>query len=361
MKPKIRYSLTALLLFLINADMFAAELGPTISYRIMEDGAQSLVQKLDWESEIKSIVDTVDLSEAKYSRGLEWQIYDSINGRIYFQEALFGLPFKAHYYDLSTRQLVDLPFDNYGEFQIIVSPQSKYIIIEYRHEPYDGSGTWNPNQNKTVILDGINLNILNEREALLINSGLYGSKRTFVSSDNKYLFNTEYLTMEEDRKETAVVIYSLPDLIPVDTFHIFNYGWEDKKFVMDVSQSSILVYGIKKDSSGNIPAGRYAFTLDGETGDLSSEIITLINTEKSHILLTPECDEIISIENGTGILRRYSMDNTEQLGEINGPENCFGPVFRDDGNLYIFDVDSLSHIVIDYKNDSILRTFEFNE
>jgi len=341
-------------LILLSSQLIAGDYKPLVKYQIIKHDGVGLIEKWDWASGDKSVTGTVDLSDTEYFRGLDSELYDPINKRIFFIAMYRHSPITIHYYDFASRQILDLPFENYGEPEYILSPDSKYFICTYGHIPY--TKTYSANNRKTVVIEAKSLSVVGERIGMGIwSTNSHVRQRTFVSSDNRYLFNFEYLLTPDGEKTNNFVTYSLPELTPLDTTFTYNLFWEGRKGLMDAVDRTLLFSAVKDDDSNDIPSGNYAFLINGVTGELESELIDLTIYSPYGSLLTPDTKEIISIDAENGILTRHSTITGNIIGQIAADIKPFRPAFRKDGYLYI-NSKSINYHVIDYKNNNVIKT-----
>ncbi len=335
--------------------------GPIIDYYLYPDTYIGEIHKIDWSSGNIEIADSIDFSKSNYtiSRGIENVVYDPVNGRIFFQESLTRSPIFTRVYELATRRLFDLPFANYsgGGADMVISPGSAFIIIHFRFMPHDSLG-WSENQYKTVVLNGITLELISQKVGFILSCGR-SNYWPIVTNDNKVLFNID---ANIDEKADAIIPCSLPDLTPEDTLLIYDLGWKGDKKLFDAVDYNLLLQGTKIDNSLNISPGSYAFLIDGHTGQLASKFINVDASGEAFYKLSPAGDEILALSPDRGIIQRYSVSTGVMLGKIQVGTSFNFPVFRDDGNLYLKTGDgSHNQIAVDYRNNRVARTFQLQE
>jgi len=306
----------------------------------------------------ETIIDTFHTNATGFSRGVDWQSYDHVQGRIFFQEALTETIIRTHVYEISTRRYFQLPYNNYmgQHVEMIISPDSKYIIFTYM---YVRDTIWSSELYKTVVLNGDDLSQLSESVGLSILE-INLRETAMVTGNNRFMFNWDFIQISDSTKEHAYIIYSLPDLIPIDTVFHSRVGWNGAKSAFDYSESGLLFIGSKSDSSRNLPPGAYAFILNASDGQISSIFIRIVDDGHFDARLSPDGQEIIVLYYDRGLMRRYSLMNGRQIGQMDIPVGAsfqFG-FFGTDGNLYLRGRNG-ENIIVDFRNNKIERIFRF--
>jgi len=306
------------------------------------------IEKVDFAKGKESIIDSLDAEPYNFYRGFNSIYYDLNNRRIFFDRLLYDKENYLNVLDLNTKQITELPYAAFaGYFEdIIITPQSKYIIFECLPESIDTTIDV-IYQINTVVLDGKTLRKLAEK----IDMGLM-LQSAFVLPANDRLYDVRFHPKDE------IVTYSLPDLAPLDTIRDYELGWLGQKGIADRSGNTILFTGLKID---NADSSLCAFLYDGVSQKICSDIITLPKEyyRYANIRLTPDAREIIIMDGDLGIIERYSANTGELLGQMQGLPIIELAGFREDGNLYVSDLNTGNYIVIDYKKCRILRTFKF--
>jgi hypothetical protein len=359
---KIRMILAAILILAGAAFNYSycAERMPLQTYYAFTNSSTTVyLIRHDYGTGIETITDSVESTNPMFSHDIDWDMYDPIHRRIFFQEALTDVIIRTHVYELDTHGYFDLPFDNYmgQHVDMVVSPRSRYIIFTYMSEPLDT--IWSPDDYETVVLDGENLNEISERVGLSITESFFHLLGSIVTADNRYLINPEYLPVSDTSKEHGYVIYSLPGLIPLDTLFHNRLLWNNNKSIWDFSQDGLLFVASKADSTRNLPPGTYAFIFNISQRRVSSRFVPIAPAGISAAKLTPEGDEIVVVYSDSGKVRRYSLSNGRLKGETDVPQGSGFNFFGGDGNLYLHSSDYNTYIVVDYRHNRILRTFNF--
>jgi len=354
-----------LLILLIFSSINATELQPLDEYGIftwnqfhykefVKDYSQIpqdylYTEYYDYVTGVNTVIDSIAI---RIPRGFQWYEYDFANHRVFFERRLPLDPHQLGVLDLDAMEISELPFLTYDGYfeEFIVAPQSKYIIFRYLPVPIDTITFDMAGQDITVVLDGKSLKKLGERKGMP-----FWVRSSFILSNSKdLLYNIEY---NKNTKASETVAYSLPDLIPIDTVDFYKIGWSGGKGISDISGDVMLISGFKiykTDTSFCV------FLYDDINKILLSSVFTLPRLTYTDIMLTPEADEIITVEKESGIIRRYSAKTGKLLGTIQGPLDSYSVVFREDGNLYIT-ADMGETTVIDYKNNAVLKTIIFEE
>jgi len=342
---------------IFTTSIYAAEHMPPENYLARSAGGGLVeITRADFNTGIESAVDTIDTSIAGFARGINWQIYDPVHRRIFFQEALTDVIIRTRVYEIDTRRYFSLPYDNYmGEYApMIISPHSEYVLFTYE---YLDDTLWSPDDYKTVVLDGATLNQLGERVGVRIS--IEQAWRSIVSGNNRLLFNPEYLPVSDTSKEDAYTIFSLPDLQPVDTLFHLRMEWRGRKAPVDFSQEGLLFVAAKADSSRDLLPGTYAFVVDGRERRPSSRVVPIAPVGRDAVRLTPEGDEIVVVYSDSGKVRRYELSSGRMVGETEVPSGWHFVFFGEDGNLYLRHGWELEYAVVDYRNNRVARTFTF--
>jgi hypothetical protein len=314
-----------------------------------EDNGQ--VIRRDYSSGIESIIDTIQFF---FARGVIWQLEDRVHGRIFFIEGPQPYPFRTHYYDFATKQVLDLPYDNYGDGSLLfITPQSRYIIITY----YSVDDTsWSEENIKTAILDGATLGQIREQRRLLTSNQSQGAL-SFITRNDNFLINPDYINTSDTTKEQAYVIYTLPELNPIDTFFFARYQWRGSKRVKDISDNGILFVATKTDTTRGLTPGNYAFVVGWPNRRLQTRFVPLAPGNNFDAKLSPDGNEIDVLYPSEGKLRRYPVARGRILGEIDVPQGSGFNFYGTDGNLYLNSPDG--NIVVDYQHNQIIRIFQF--
>lgn len=377
MDIKSRLNLYAALIMIVSTSFCvqASQLAPMITYQLFtkaellyrqpiprdEYGVPTIpnqlyIVRVDYSSGTRGIVDSIEIGWDDYIRSIETMNYDPVHGRIFFEGNLLSSPHQVNVLDLNARTISKLPFLNYSgdPADYILSHSSRYVLFGIRSAPSDWPN-WSIEQYSVLVLDGDTLKEISRRQGILIKTDIY-DPLTFPSSDNLNIFNMEYQT---ETKIYKIIRYAMPELMPVDTIFIDDIGWHGYKGIRDISGNSLLISGYNPDNSSGLEEGEYAFLLDGLSGKIISPMIPIANVNYTRIFLTPEADEIIAVED-KGLISRYSTVSGEKISEIQGPVRNYGPVLRTDGNLYIDNVETHETMVIDYKTNLTIRTFELD-
>jgi hypothetical protein len=364
-----------ILLFIINFlilsyNAFGADISPTYDTYIDCFDGQLKIVKGDYLNGNGEFVDSLPLPNARYYRGIDWSLYEPINDRIFYQETNIPTPpIYIHVYELNTKKSFDLPYKNYfgGHAEMLISPQSRYIIMSCLSDSdtsplRDYSETAIKEQRSkliTYVLDGNSLDSLGARKGMDIHAE--SPLSSFISSDNTNLINIEYLPVDNQQKNDFAVIYTLPDLNPVDSFNIETMGWSGIKWAPDLSIDYLLINGNKTDSSGGLAPGSYIFVVNYKTKEITSPIIPFVGRS---LVLSPDATEIICFSQPDSTIIRYSATSGEVLGKITIPYsvNLYSLNFRTDGKLYIKPATGdYPDVAIDYKNNTIDRTFRIEQ
>jgi hypothetical protein len=335
---------------------YSAERIPPETY-IAYSAGRSLVEitHADFSTGIENIIDTIDTSIPGFVRGVDWQIFDPMHGRIFFQEALTARVIRTRVYEIDTRRYFNLPYDNYmGQYvEMIISPHSEYILFTYK---YSDDTLWSPNTYKTVVLDGLTLNQHSEKVGLNLWTETGGSS-SYVTQNNKYLLNLQYISLTGSFKEHGFVVYSLPGLTPLDTIFYNRILWRGGKTPVDVSDEGILFIADRTDSIGGLPPGTYAFIYDISQRKVSSQFMPIASGGHYAAKLTPEGDEMVVVYSDSGRVRRYNLADGRMVSEIDVPQGSRFVFFGEDGNLYLRS--GSEYMVVDYHNNQVLRSFNF--
>lgn len=333
----------------------AADLEPMVEYRVSADYHFVRIEKIDWAAENRSYMDSIAYSNRIFARDVGWCLYDQVNNRIFFEEMLISPPHYTYVCDLNTMTVSNLPFANYsgGNVDMLISANSKYIVLSYVPQDSDTSAVGSP-RFKTAVLDASNLKIIKEKTGIWLMTDSV-PKRAFISGDGNYLFDIDYLPKGGAIKVDAIVTYTLPDLTPIDTTFLDDLGWIGPKGVSDLSGSKLLIRGRNNDDPALSP-GRYMFVWDGSTCKMVSPLIPVSEQDDYIGLITPSGDEVVIIGKISGVMTRYSLPDGALVGETTGLLAIWGAFFRDDGNLYLRQQTVRGEAVVDYKNNRILKT-----
>jgi hypothetical protein len=330
------------------------------------------IKRLDFGAGIVTTIDSIDTTNPSFpdtvvwTRGIDWQVYDPIHRRLFFQEAFTMDPIRTRVYEVDSRRYFSLPYDNYmGQYvDMLISPGSEYIIFRYRFMPHDT--IWSPSQYKVIVLGAANLNELAQRVGMTLwTEG--GGTTSYVTGNNDLLLNLEYLPISDTSKEHGYVAYSLPDLTPLDTLFYRRTLWRGEKRPVDVGANGILFVGVKADSTRDLPPGTYAYVMDGRERRPSSRIVPIapisrndaIITQRSDVRLTPEGDEIVAVYSDSGRVRRYDLSSGQMVGETEVPPGWHFVFFGEDGDLYLRHGWEPEYMAVDYRNNRIVRSFQF--
>jgi hypothetical protein len=318
---------------------------------VKSDSAGQIIER-DYLIGSDSIINAIDLSD--YT-DVGWNKCDPWHRRIFYQEALISTPAQTHVYELETGDNYNLLYDNYSgdAVEMLISPQGRYIIFTYL---FKSDSIWSKNLYKTIVLDGNDLSQIGERVSLTISTESPGYM-SFVTRNDQYLINPEYLTVSDTLKEDAFVVYSLPNLEPIDTLFYHQMAWRGYKNALDASESGLLFLANRTDSTRVLPPGKYAFIVDATQRRVSSRFIRLSREGNPDVKLAPEGDEIVAVYPAQGKLRRYSLSSGQQISEIDIPAGSSFNFFGEDNNLYLDSPEGV--VVVDYRNNRIVRTFRF--
>jgi hypothetical protein len=352
-----KYLLAILLINAVSNIAIANQNGATIEYYMIASDSNATVVEINWETGQRTIIDSVHLSNGLYFRGIDWNEYDPLNKRIFFQEAYSSSPMRVHVYEIETKRLFDLAFDNYSGYPVdmVISPNSKYIIFQYFEKSDDSLLFYMAPV--TIILDGASLDKINEIPNFEISTR---PANTYISEDNTKLIKVTFLPDTINIKGRSVVIYDLPNLNPIDTIIIYKTGWVGEKLIKDYAQNMLLVNAFKYDNDNNIDPGNYLFLINISNGSISSPLINAGDDERSRFILSPDKSEIIILKLESNTIIRYSTTTGEILGEFSFASNPKANTanIRTDGMLYMINKDH-SVQVIDYKNNRSDRLFQF--
>ena len=318
---------------------------------------------LDYSLGLYSVIDSINTLDSSFNDPVEWtsdidwSLYDSVHRRVFFQEAFTSSPIHIHVYELNTHRYFNLPYDNYmGEHPtMLISPGSRYVIFTYM---FSTDTTWSINLYKTVVLDGEDLHQISEKVGIEIGDEPQ-SWMSFIAQNNNYLINPDQISTSDTTKEQAFVIYTLPDLNPIDTIFFGRYQWRGSKKVRDISADGILFVATKTDTTRGLPPGNYGFVVGWPNRRLQTRFVPLAPGINYDAKLSPDGDEIDVLYPSEGKLRRYPVARGRMLGEIDVPIGSGFNFYGTDSNLYLKSQEE--NIVVDYKHNRIVRRFYFSE
>ena len=358
-------NLLIFLIFIFNL-AHSAERQPLEYYYAETNHSDTIIiYRLSFLDGSVTAIDSIDTTDPSFpDHDINWRneidliaLYDAFNKRVFFQENQFAVPSRTHVYDANLRRYYSLPFENYGRLaaNIFVSPMGQYILTGFQFK----EGEESSDNNQTTLLNGKDLSQIGDRKSMSFGLPNF---MTIITGNNKYLLNLEYLPNQEEDNSECYIIYSLPDLRPIDTLFKNAIGWQGRKMPLDYYDDGILLSGKVENSSEGMEQGNYLFTVSVPNIKITSKIIKIKYTpdEDPWVYLTPEKDEILALYSVEGMLRRYSLSDGKLLGEIEIPIHSYRGFFGNDGYFYFENTlyPNLWLESVDYKNNYVIRNIE---
>ena len=155
-------------LILLSSQLMAGDPKPLIEYYLHRIDRVGILEKRINDTGERLTPNTVDLSDTEYFRGLDGELYDPVNKRIFFIAMYRSTPIIIHYYDFASRQIFDLPIECFIEPEYILSPDSKYLICGYHPIPIIKPYT--RDQRKVIVMDAKSLVVVGERNGISLRS-----------------------------------------------------------------------------------------------------------------------------------------------------------------------------------------------